>query len=669
MNIEDAQNKSIQKYINNMDFLSNNNRQLFDKIKLFESAIELEEVIEEYDLEYKNNYFDIYSNKKKEYLYNCNSINYSKNIIKSINFNSKESSFKTFYNVEFEDGVSSRAINSSILSNAIFSTSPIIDYVNINIPEKENLDKIYNYIIFGVGVGLHIPLIHKKMQAKVYHIIEPSLEIFRLSLFVIDYSLIAKDSTILFYVAENKDEFSKRFSTGYYKTFFYNQYIKFFIFSTNCEIYISSIQDILVRQPQYLYSYERELLSLKRSYEYLKKGYRYIDISHKHECKELNDKPILFLAAGPSLRHKIDFLKKNQTKYIIVTVYGTIKFLEEHNIVPDMILQFDQGERAIETLQSLSNIDFLSNTIFLFASHISSQLLDKLDNDNIYMFQATNRVKINFGTITAPSIGEITYFLILLFGFKNIYLLGIDMALDPETKQTHYSKEYLGTFSTDEVEENSLEKYDFRKTLIKVKGNFLNQVDTFPAYKISIEHMNKFTEIFATSDIEVYNLSNGAYFEDIKPLKIDDIDVKVFDYIQKDLLKEQFHIFFNNISENVLNEEDFIYNKNKLEDAKKIKEKLVILFENKFTSFVELENAIFALQKELTLKYVCSDLQVIMNSFLNRTINYIFYLFNIQSLANPKRHIKKLQKVLFIQLEKVVSEYINMIEENVIKKT
>lgn len=657
----------LNNYSKNLGYLEKNHKDLFDRIKLFELAIELKEVKERYALEYKyDKYFDILDLQKEEYIYGKDSNIYSKDIINNVNFNTEESSFRTFYGVEYEKGVAENALNSSIFSSAVIGTSPIIDYVNRNIPEDNDLKIIYNYIIFGTLLGLHIPLVHKKMNAKIYSIIEPSLEIFRLSLFVTDYSKIALESDIIFYIAEDQETFSRKFNTLYYKTFYFNHYIKFCMFTKNCNIYIQAIQEILVSQPHYLYAYERELQSLKRTYNRIKEGFRYIDISKKYEFKQFKDKPVLLLAAGPSLKHEIDFIKENQSKFIIVAIYATITFLEEHNIIPDIVIQFDQSNMAIKTLHLLKNKDFLSNTIFLLAAHVTKEFTKEINNNNIYMFQPTYSAKVNFGALASPSVGEIAYCLILQLGFKSIYLLGLDMALDSETKQAHFSKDYIGTFSTD-ILKDSLDKFDMRKNTIRVKGNFLDRIDTLPAYKISIDHINMFSKKFLSEDLNIYNLSNGAYFDNVKPLKTNDLICTDFTNLNLSEKKKEIKTILNSISENSFNEEDIVYNKAKLRDAKKIKEKLDKFNSVKASSVEEFKNMIFILQEELCLPYSCTDLQKISNSYYNRTINYIFYMFNLRNLTNTKKHIKKLQKLFILQISKIINEYIRILEESLKK--
>ena len=133
-------------------------------------------------------------------------------------------------------------------------------------------------------------LLHEKIKAKKYLFIEPSLEIFRLSLFVTDYELISKNTDVHFSVSENINDFSQMISYLNKETFLYDQYIKFLIFSNNCDIYIEVIQKFLVAQNHFLYSYDRCLISLQRTCKYISEGFKYLKLTNNN----LFEKPVIY---------------------------------------------------------------------------------------------------------------------------------------------------------------------------------------------------------------------------------------------------------------------------------------------------------------------------------------------------------------------------------------
>lgn len=653
---------TINLYQKNISYLEKVDNNLYKRIKLFEEALNLNHISQKYILEYNDNYFDVFDNEKSSWLYNENSINYSRLIINDLNFDTKINTFKTFYDYQYEDEVIERVKNSNIESSAILGISNILHYVNNNLPKKEVFSKIYNYIVFGVGLGIHIPIIHKEINAKIYNIIEPSLELFRLSLFVTDYAEIANKSELIFYIANNESEFYEKFSLNYMQTFFYNHYIKFFMFSKNCNLYINSIQTMLTSQGHYLYSYDRELMSLKRTFINAIQEYKYIDISKIREVELLSSLPVLILGAGPSLQNKIEFIKKQKNNFFIIAVYGTMPFLEKHNIKPDVIVQYDEGDVGVyDTILELKDISFFKDTFFLFSSHLDDKLYNSFSKENIYVFQAMFRAKERLGSLTSPSVGEIAFALSVILGFRKIFMLGIDMSLDPETGKSHYDG-YISNEATKEKEELSNEVFSFRKNIIPIKGNFLEEVKTLPMYMTSIRQLESHIKNLRNKvSLDIYNFSNGAFFKGTLPYKTE--EYKNLENINsKKSLYKSIKNYLNLLSTKEFNKNDIEIINNKLEDAKKIRNVI-----EKFGKIKKLDEDQFKLklheiQENFCEGYVCYDLQKILNNYFSFVIHHIFYLFNLEKLSNKKEHIKNLQGLLCKQLLKIADAYIESLE-------
>ncbi len=658
MKTEEIQEKAINTYNKNLEFLKKNNIELFEKVKLFEEAISLNHLKPRYILEYKEEcYFDVFDNQTQSWIYGTNSQEFSTSIVKDINKEAKKHSFKTFYEYRYDNEVVENAKRASILSQSVLSISPIVSYTQNNLDEKQEMKNIFKYFVFGIGLGLHIPKIHEKIKAKVYLLVEPSLELFRLSLFVTDYSQI-DSAKVHFAVAMNENEFKDLVYVLSEQTFMFDYYIKFFMFSINCDSYINIIQNHLVSQSHLLYSFDRQLESLKRTYEYFYDNFSYIDISTK---KEFLNKPVLVLAMGPSLQKSIEFVKKNKDKFIIIAIYATMPLLEEHGIKPDIITQFDQQEKVVlSTLEKVNDIEFFSNSLFLFASHINEKLMKSFPKENIYVYQALFEAKKEFGTITAPSIGEITYALSLLFGAKQIYLLGLDLALGDDGSS--HSGEHDGAKAYEEVEEKSNQNFSFKKNIIKIKGNFREVVDTLPVFKSSIGQMNIFSRLHKRFGVEVYNLSDGAYFDSTITQKIEEIEESKL--ITFDKTKELNFIknSFDECSIKGVSQKDEIFFKQKYLDAQTLLEILDSFNRRKYSKFLDYINGLFKLYEDLIYSDLqCKDLQEILSNFYRYTLPPIFYLANMKTLDNPKRHIKQSNKVLYMQTKKIFDEYFKIV--------
>jgi hypothetical protein len=658
-----AQEYAISTYTQNIEYFKNNHKELFNNLSLFDIAIETKQIEPTYDLQFVNGSFDLVHIKTNQFYYNRNSVQITNSMVEEqANFIPYEPSFKAFYDQNFPDEVAKRTLQAPINEPNAVGNAPIINYVNKNTPHDARLNEIFKYMIFGVGLGMHIPLIHEKIKAKIYLIVEPSLEIFKLSLFVTNYALLAKEAKLMFCVAKNEFDFRKDFDVFYGESFIDNHYFKFFKLSNNCDIYLRTVQNFLVAQGHYLYTYDRTFLSIFRTNKYITNNYRILDISKVHSLN-FSKKPILLLAAGPSLQRNIEFVKANKDRFTIVAIYATLPLLETHNIKPDFITQYDeQNHQVINTLEKIKDINFFKDSILLIASHVNEKLTQSFPKENVYIFQAMFELKKGFGTLTSPSIGELTYALTLKLGAKEIYLLGLDLALDVETNQTHIDGHSgADAFKSLKNEEESTDQsYSYRKNTISVKGNFLDTVKTIPVFKSNIDTFNYMTVEFKSNDVNVYNLSNGAYFNNTIPLKIENINLEILFELKDFKTSTTYKKELDLISEASYNQEDLELINLKISTAKKYKKILEKFYKIKsFSSYDEYKTIIFQTLNQLLFEStVAKDLQSILTNYCQHNLHYVFYLFNTNEVKNYKKHIKNINNLLYTQLNKIINTYV-----------
>lgn len=665
--MQEVQNKAIKTYNTNMDFFKTHNPELYEQIKLFDLALNLEEIKSNLELEYKDNkYFDILDVNNSEYFYNENSIEYSKRIIKNTNNDLTISSFKSFMEYSFSQDIVEKSKLYSPLSSPLLYNSSIINYVDENSPKDRFCKDIYCYMIFGVGLGLHIPLIANKLKPKLLYIVEPSLETFRLSLFVTEYFKLNDNCRLIFSIAENKKIFYEKFASFFRQAYMYNHYLKFFLFSNNCNVYLESIQVALTSQPHMLFTYDRKLKSFMRTITYLKQNYKFFDVKENYQKSSLEDKPVLILAAGPSLHKNLNFIRENQGKFIIMALFSMCPMLEKEGIDPDIITNYDEARDVfINTYNEIKDKKYFDNKILLFGSHVNEELVSLLPKDNVYFFQAMSEIKKGYSFLSSPSIGEMTYALALIFNPKEIYLIGLDFAFDQDTGKSH-SEGYFDSGQFEADKEASLEKFSFRKNVIKVKGNFREIVETMPVFNISIKAFNGLTKTFNKDNhIPVYNLSDGAYFENTTPINGKDVDVKSLVDINKSFISQYLKDFMKSHSSSSLDSYDTDILAKELESCKVLKEDLTQLLSNqKHSSVVKYHQSINQYNITLSLtKYECKDLIKILFDYNRYTLPYIIYLLNMKGLNNPKAHIKKLNKLFVEKVIKIIDLYSTQLEE------
>src|SRR5574344_1390226 len=222
------------------------------------------------------------------------------------------------------------------------------------------------------------------------------------------------------------------------------------------------------------------------------------------------DIPVLYLAAGPSLDENIDWIIKNQDKFFIVTIGSVYKKLLNKGIKVDLVTTLDE-QKWLERVQFSDEIieKSSSNTVFLASAITNEKILKKLKTKNLFIFEIYETFFKNNYAFNGYSIGEVTLDILLQLNAKNIYLIGLDLALNQKTGETHSSEAASGVSKVDINKERVDEKLS-DKSIVKVKGNMKKEVKTIEFYYGSIKEVEK-KIVKKEKDVSIYNLSqNGA---------------------------------------------------------------------------------------------------------------------------------------------------------------
>lgn len=221
----------------------------------------------------------------------------------------------------------------------------------------------------------------------------------------------------------------------------------------------------------------------------------------------------------------------------------------------------------------------------------------------------------------------------------------------------------LGAFE-ELKEEYDNKNFSFRGTKFKVKGNFTDFVDTTAVFNSSIKHINLFTKKYKGDKCEVFNLSNGAFFESVNPLRTEELEKQKLEPLKipmKILISENL----DSISENGFNNYDLGVLEKKVQEAYMIKKEINNFSQIKNSSFDNFKkNLLVLLQNILFKEYFCKDdlIDILMN-FTYHIMGYVFYFTNLKVINNPKKHIKVLTKNISLQYEKLVDGYLKELEE------
>jgi len=654
------QEQTLQTFNDNISYFEKYQPALFQKISSFQVALEKGYYESKYDLEYiKEGYFDVKELATKNYLYASDSFEYAKNIAKSVDFKKEDNLFIVSPKFSFSKEALEELKKSNIYDNDPSAMADIIAYINHSVmPEKSTMKNLEKFIFFGVGLGLHLQTVNKKINSDFYLIIEDDLELFHLSLFTMNYKDLAKDAELYFVVFEEDSRTKEIMSKFLEAGFMHNHYIKFLQTLHQDDKKIKIMQEVIASQNHIIFPFHAYFNKFLRPLEYIKQKYNFLNLQTTTEFFE--DYPVLIAAAGPSLQKNLQWLKENQHKFIIIALTSSLTTLEKMDIIPDIITHLDPYKKgSLPHLKKLHNKSYLQDKIALLAEQSPPEIIEYFNKKNVFLFPHGSRFKKNYGTAQAACVGSMSYALSLHLKAKNIYLLGLDLALDSKTASTHSSShpsaKALDTSKMDELEE----VFKLKESIIKVKGNFQEKVLTTASFYISIDNVNGNTLVYKQANQTVYNLSDGAYFKNTYPTKIDSLNLNNFETINKKIINSHLKKLFKENSTALLSEEERTTIRNTLAHIIRVKKILEKHVSMRYTDPDNYKYALYDLSLDITAnsKAEATSLNLVLLYYMQLIFPYIFDMLNTSKISNIENHIQNIDKMLTNKLLAIVTYF------------
>jgi len=659
---------ALQTYQENILYLQEKHYDVFEKITALESAIEHGHYQERYELQYKEDgYFDVRERDNEKWLYGKSSIEHAKLAAQSIDYTKEGNLFETFYDVVIEDEDAASYDDAPITHTPYSASARIINYHNKYAQKQQTtMKKIYKFIFFGTGLGLHISEIHKKIKSHVYFITEDDLELFRLSLFVTNYKALTDEGAILYLsIFDDQEEFEEKSNNFLKEMFIYNHYLKFFHILSSNNTRIKDFQKVILSLGYLVFNYAALTSGILRPLEHIKNHYKILNVSKPFNSSFVSTKPFLVLGAGPSFQQNITWIKENQHKFIIVAVSALLSALEEHDIKPHIITHVHGFDDALPHVQKVKDITFFDTTIEMFSTFTTASFLSYFQKENIYLFQGTSEFKKGFSAFSASNIGALTYGLLLRLGVDKLYLLGLDFAIDEKTGATHTaSHEYTKQLNIKKTSYDVEDDISYNNSVILTKGNFKEKVKTSLMLDSFKKQADLMTKLYKRKSTKIYNLSDGAHLQETTALQPSEVKIdELMDFTKTyHTLKE----IYEKNSENRLTKEDIEALKAKLIYIKKLKTILQEYSQRKYSTMDIFHYNLLGLFQDILAEDFDEDareLNDVISMYLQYISGFIFDIINTKELKNEKHHIKALNKIIIFEINKLITHYEDFLED------
>ncbi|EPP4152995.1 6-hydroxymethylpterin diphosphokinase MptE-like protein [Campylobacter coli] len=210
----------------------------------------------------------------------------------------------------------------------------------------------------------------------------------------------------------------------------------------------------------------------------------------------------IVVSAGPSLAKQLPLLKACQDKAVIFCADGALSMLEKEGIVPDYVTNLDFTDLAMKFFQNKEN---LKQSIIALECATHPNVARSLNAENCMIVLRNKalyqRFNLNdFGYIdTGTHVSHFSYTLALALGFKNIIMIGQDLAFDEEGNSHSKGFDFGEKFSGEEnIDKLKIPAY-------AGKGEVLTHT-TWNDYRIKLEYL------FACNDqkAKFYNATEGG---------------------------------------------------------------------------------------------------------------------------------------------------------------
>ncbi|EDO9034560.1 DUF115 domain-containing protein [Campylobacter coli] len=210
----------------------------------------------------------------------------------------------------------------------------------------------------------------------------------------------------------------------------------------------------------------------------------------------------IVVSAGPSLAKQLPLLKAYQDKAVIFCADGALSMLEKEGIVPDYVTNLDFTDLAMKFFQNKEN---LKQSIIALECATHPNIVHSLKAENCMIVLRNKalyqRFNLNdFGYIdTGTHVSHFSYTLALALGFKNIIMIGQDLAFDKEgnshSKGFSYGEQFNGEKTVPTLKAQAYAG----------KGEVLTHI-TWNDYRIKLEYL------FACNDqkAKFYNATEGG---------------------------------------------------------------------------------------------------------------------------------------------------------------
>jgi hypothetical protein len=381
-----------------------------------------------------------------------------------------------------------------------------------------------NALVFGIGLGQHLPLLIERAACRTLIIFEPDFELFVFSLLTLDWEALferAKAKSINMRLILNDEPLSAAIEAidairyGGFAPFVDGTLLFNHLRSPALDKILAAIADRRHTLAHCFGFIEDELLMLSNTARNLDGfGGRLFKSGANIDLP-----PVFLVGSGPSLDETLPHIKRLADRAIIISCGTALRVLIDNGVKPDIHVELENAPESYEALRvSVESRDI--SDVLLFASSTVDHRLSSHFSRTIFFFRRELAISSIFApseeftlTNVSPNVSNLAVVFINELACRDVYLFGIDLGTkDP--KHHHCS---TSPYMKGELAWNW--QYD-----IVLPGNFGGQVHTewgYVASKVAKER----EIIYRGQGRNYFNLSHGLAIDGAHPLRAQSLEL------------------------------------------------------------------------------------------------------------------------------------------------
>lgn len=390
--------------------------------------------------------------------------------------------------------------------------------------------------IFMPALGYQLELLLSEHTIHSLYVVEPNIDFFYLSLYTVEWhqffaNFKEREGSLYFSIGDDgsylEQDMIKRFSEG-------DGYL-----TANTYFYLPTPVAQLKAAVNNLRREMKSLLVWAEYFDHVRYALAHNRLNFLNNVRLLDGEaikrfkaktqpintPVFIVGNGPSLDESIEHLRSIRDHVLVMSCGTALKALYSYGIVPDFHVELEQNRVPFDIITAIEDASYLQQITLLTITTVHPDVAALFketwtafkygDGSTVAYQSAAIELAIELATVhyAFPTVSNLALNFALLYGFRQIYLMGVDLGY--VSLEKHHSKH-----SVYYNNKQKSELYTYKNGVTghtRVKGNLQPLVETQFQFKASADLMSQLLKEMPHQ--EVYNCSNGMFINGTIPLQ------------------------------------------------------------------------------------------------------------------------------------------------------